>query len=108
MECTAMKPPSRRQRTITNRRPRSPIERPAASLLTMDPDLERRLAALLKLPEADRAVLAHALIDSLATGVDPDVDAAWAAEIARRIRDLEDGRTKGIPWEEARRIIRGG
>src|SRR5215470_13933810 len=106
MECTTMKPSSRRQRTTGNRRPRSLIERPAASLLTMDPDLERRLAELLKLPEADRAVLAHALIDSLASGVDPDVDAAWAAEIAQRIRDLEEGRIQGIPWEEARRIIR--
>lgn len=42
--------------------------------------LERDLA----LPENERAELAGNLISSLETTVDPDVDAAWQAEIPRR------------------------
>jgi putative addiction module component (TIGR02574 family) len=39
----------------------------------------------------------------------PEVDAAWAAEIKRRIDDIESGREVGIPGEEvmarARKIV---
>ena len=34
-------------------------------------------------------------------------EAAWAGEIQRRIDDLDSGRVKTIPWEEARRLILG-
>jgi putative addiction module component (TIGR02574 family) len=40
---------------------------------------------------------------------DPKVDAAWAAEIKRRIEDIDSGREVGIPGEEvmarARKIV---
>ena len=74
----------------------------------MDSELERLLAEAMKLPPAARSDLASALIHSLDTEVDDGVEAAWSAEIARRIRDLDEGRVQGISWEEARRIIRGG
>lgn len=48
-----------------------------------------------------RAELAHFLIASLEDEErDPDYDAAWAAEIQRRIDDMESGRVQGIPAEE--------
>jgi putative addiction module component (TIGR02574 family) len=79
-----------------------------ARLSAMDSELERLVAEAMKLPPEARSALASALIRSLDTEVDESAEAAWDAEIARRIRDLDEGRTQGIPWEEARRIIRGG
>jgi putative addiction module component (TIGR02574 family) len=70
-------------------------------------DLERLLAEALKLSAADRAALADALAESLEESDQAAVDVAWAAEIARRVRDYKAGRTKPIPWGEARRILRG-
>ena len=64
------------------------------------------LAAALKLPIEARAAIAGSLIESLDEEVDEDVEAAWAKEIARRIRDLDSGKAKTIPWSKARRSIR--
>jgi len=40
---------------------------------------------------------------------DPELDAAWAVEIKRRIEDIESGREVGIPGDEvmarARKIV---
>jgi hypothetical protein len=36
-----------------------------------------------------------------------DVEEAWSDEIARRISDIDSGRVKTIPAEEAERMIRG-
>jgi hypothetical protein len=35
-----------------------------------------------------------------------EVEAAWSDEIARRIADIDSGRVKTIPAEEAERMIR--
>ena len=57
------------------------------------------------LSEHDRATLAGLLIESLEGEPDPDVEAAWAAEIERRVADVEAGRVKTIPWEEVRQRL---
>jgi putative addiction module component (TIGR02574 family) len=57
----------------------------------------------LSLPEKDRAELASSLIDSLDPTVDPDAELAWQEEIARRLKDIENGRVKTVPWDEVRR-----
>ena len=57
------------------------------------------------LPEHDRATLAGLLIESLESEPDPDVEAAWAAEIERRVADLETGTVKTILWEEVRQRL---
>ncbi|HEY0783929.1 MAG TPA: addiction module protein [Thermoanaerobaculia bacterium] len=36
-----------------------------------------------------------------------DVEKAWEEEIERRIKLLDEGVTKTIPWEEARKILLG-
>jgi Putative addiction module component len=36
---------------------------------------------------------------------DEDAEAAWSVEIARRLRDVESGRVKTIPWPQARQLI---
>jgi putative addiction module component (TIGR02574 family) len=38
-------------------------------------------------------------VESFATA---DVEAAWAAEIERRVREIDSGDVKTIPWEEVR------
>jgi putative addiction module component (TIGR02574 family) len=43
---------------------------------------------------------------SLDTEVDTDAEAAWSAEIHRRVADFSEGRTQTVPWAEARRRIR--
>ena len=57
------------------------------------------------LPERDRATLAGLLIESLEGEPDPDVEAAWAAEIERRVAELDSGAVKTIPWEEVRQRL---
>jgi putative addiction module component (TIGR02574 family) len=53
----------------------------------------------LKLPMQDREWLAHELLRSVP---EREITAAEGAEWQRRLEDLESGRVKGIPWEEAR------
>ena len=59
----------------------------------------------LSLPADARAALAGTVLDSLDEEVDEDAEAAWSAEIAKRVRDLKDGRVKTVPWSEVRRSI---
>jgi putative addiction module component (TIGR02574 family) len=68
-------------------------------------DSKQLLVEALRLTEEERAALAGELIDSLDSDVDPDAEAAWAAEIRTRVSDIEAGRAKTIPWSEARRRI---
>lgn len=58
------------------------------------------LQKALALPESERAELAGNLLSSLDTTVDPDVDAAWQQEVARRLEEVQSGKVATIPWEE--------
>lgn len=59
-------------------------------------------ALALEMTEDQRADLALRLIQSLdRVPADPERDAAWTAEIERRLRDIDEGRALLIPWEEA-------
>jgi len=54
----------------------------------------------------ERAALAAALIETLDDGPDDaDVEAAWAAEVERRVAEIDAGVVKPIPWPEARAAI---
>ena len=68
-------------------------------------DNKRLLEEALHLPAEERAALAGALIESLDPEVDEDVEAAWSAEIHRRLERVDAGVAKTIPWSEARRRI---
>ena len=75
----------------------------------MSPSAHRLLEEALALPEDARTELLEALIDSLDAPADePDeVEAAWADEVAHRLRAVEAGSVTPIPWEEARKAIFG-
>jgi putative addiction module component (TIGR02574 family) len=64
---------------------------------------KRLLHEALELPTKERAGLAAELIASLDGPTDPDVEAAWAAEIERRATRALSGKSRGIPWDEVRR-----
>lgn len=38
---------------------------------------------------------------------DEDVETAWSEEIERRIRQLDSGEVKTVPWEEVRAKLHG-
>lgn len=69
--------------------------------------LENLLAQALALAASERAELAARLIDSLDQSVDDDAPAAWDAEIARRLSELDSGSVKPVPWPELRRRLLG-
>jgi putative addiction module component (TIGR02574 family) len=57
----------------------------------------------LRLPPKERSELAHRLLVSLEGDPEDSPEAiakAWDEEIARRVADMEAGRTKWIPAEE--------
>jgi putative addiction module component (TIGR02574 family) len=71
----------------------------------MNVDIAKLLDDAMKLPAEGRAALAGSLIQSLEETVDEDAEAAWAAEIRRRLAEIEAGRAKLVPWPEAQRKI---
>ena len=73
----------------------------------MKNETSKLLEKVLKLPAEARAALAGSLIESLDETVDEDAETAWADEIAKRVRELDSGKAKTVPWSKARRIIRG-
>ena len=66
------------------------------------------LREALKLPAEARAALAGSLLDSLDDTIDEDAESAWEIEIARRIKEIDEGRAELIPWSEVRRRLVGG
>jgi len=61
------------------------------------------LKAAMELPEDEREKLAEEL-DQLVHGdfANPEIEEAWAAEVERRIDEVDSGQVKTIPWPEAR------
>jgi len=68
-------------------------------------DIARILHLALKLPPEARAALAGSLLESLDTVVDADAEAAWEAEIAKRVHELDSGSVQPVPWSEVRRRL---
>ena len=71
----------------------------------MSSKVDEVLKEALALPAEARASVAGQLIESLDQQVDEDAEAAWSVEILRRLKELDTGVVKGIPWTEARRAI---
>ncbi len=56
----------------------------------------------LDLDERDRATLVGLLIESLEEEPDNDLEAAWKAEVQRRIEEIDSGDVEMIPWEDVK------
>ena len=74
--------------------------------------MERRdpaelLQEALDLDPEVRAALAASLLESLEQDIDEDVEAAWRAEIERRVAEIDSGQARLIPWSEVRDHLTG-
>jgi putative addiction module component (TIGR02574 family) len=56
----------------------------------------------LELAPDERLALATELLDSVEGPVDAEWAAAWAAELDRRVKELDAGTSTGIPWEQVK------
>lgn len=65
------------------------------------------LKEALKLPPEARAALAGTLLDSLDDTVDRDAESVWEAEILLRLKEIDEGKVRLMPWSEARTKISG-
>jgi putative addiction module component (TIGR02574 family) len=63
------------------------------------------LESILKLPERDRARIAAELIASLDGEPEAGVEAAWLAEVDRRIAEVDEGKDQLIEWEVAKKQL---
>jgi putative addiction module component (TIGR02574 family) len=61
----------------------------------------------LDLPPEARAAIAATLLNSLDDQVDEGAEAAWEAEIIRRVNELDSGKVKAIPWAVVKRRLAG-
>ena len=60
---------------------------------------EEILRAALSLQPAERAMLADHLLEGLATAEQKRIDALWAEEAERRLREIDEGRVATIDGE---------
>jgi len=70
----------------------------------MSPEVSDILKRALALSTDERAALANTLLDSLDT-TNESVQDAWDEEVARRIKDLKDGKAVTVPWEQLHRQL---
>lgn len=54
----------------------------------------------------ERGWLAEQLWDSARTAKEREIDAAWMVEIERRLKTIEDGTAKLIPYEDVMRELK--
>jgi putative addiction module component (TIGR02574 family) len=73
----------------------------------MTENITNILKLAMPLPPEARAALAGSLLDSLDENLDRDTETAWEAEIASRMREIDEGKVRLIPWAEARARIEG-
>lgn len=69
----------------------------------MTPEVSKLLERALALSIEEQEALADSLISNLGGKIDEGVVAAWDAEIARRIQELDSGTSKTVPWEKVRK-----
>lgn len=67
----------------------------------MSPEVSDLLKRALSLSPEERAALANTLLDSIEP-VQQSVEEAWDKEVARRMNDLEAGRSVTVTWQELR------
>jgi putative addiction module component (TIGR02574 family) len=72
----------------------------------VSPRIQQVLREALQLPPKARADIAGTLLRSLDSREDPNVEEAWAAEVDRRVAEVDSGKVKLVPWERPRRRLR--
>ena len=70
----------------------------------MDPTVEDIAAQALRLSADDRERLLERILATLVES-DADTDAAWKAEIERRVDAIESGEMRTIPWDDVKKDL---
>jgi putative addiction module component (TIGR02574 family) len=73
--------------------------------LGMSANVKKLLNDALTLSESDRALLAASIINSIDSGDDLEVEAAWETEILKRLADIDSGAVTLLSWSDARKKI---
>ena len=68
----------------------------------MDPEIERILDEVRRMPILRRAALAASILETLEPNPNPDAESAWDAEADIRQQELKDGRVTPISSETLR------
>lgn len=58
------------------------------------------------LPIDQRTALAGLIVDSLDGEIAPDIEAAWRAEVSKRVAALDAGEVHVVPWSDVRQKLR--
>ena len=69
----------------------------------MTPEVSKLLEQALTLSVEEQEALADSLISNLGGKLDEGIQAAWRTEIGRRIRELDSGKAKTVPWDEVKK-----
>ena len=94
--------PERTRSTFFAQHPGHSYNQPLMSQLT----IEQLTQDALTLPENERAQLVQTLLQSLEPPIEEGVDAAWDAEVSRRVESVHQGTAHGRPAEDVFRDIR--
>lgn len=74
----------------------------------MSPKAQQVLREALALSPRARADIAGTLLRSLDVEDDPEIEKAWAREVERRLKEIESGKVKLVPWAQVGRRLRAG
>jgi putative addiction module component (TIGR02574 family) len=69
----------------------------------MTAEVSKLLEKALSLSVEEQEALADSLMSTLGDKVDPGLQAAWEAEVAKRLAELDSGRARTTSWDEVRR-----
>ena len=69
----------------------------------MTPEVSKLLEQALTLSVEEQEALADSLISNLGGKLDEGVEAAWRAEIEKRIQALDSGGAKTVPWDQVKK-----
>jgi putative addiction module component (TIGR02574 family) len=61
---------------------------------------------LLRRPDKVRLQIAAQLFQSIEQRIDPEIEKAWRIEVRKRLKEMERGERKFIPWEVVREKLR--
>ncbi|MBC7482799.1 MAG: addiction module protein [Rhizobacter sp.] len=71
----------------------------------MNPTVDELVAQAEQFSAGDRDLLLIRLQQALAPAVDAGIEAAWMAEVERRVEAMDRGEMRSVPWEEARKRL---
>jgi len=78
---------------------------PGCRLNRMNARVDHLLDEVLRLPADERSALAVALLDSLDSPDETEINEAWRLEIRRRRDELRSGAVRAQPWDQVRQRL---